>query len=728
MSIAEPTQNGSPNPDMLNVSTANDGFSTATTYLDRAVPEDRIGTILRSSKPKQSDPLTEFQRFVVASTGQVLPIFGASLFGPQPTSFGPIANAPAPPDLIIGPDDELRIRIWGQVNVSANLRVSREGEVYLPKVGAVHVAGLAYSAVPSHLRTALERIYRNFELSVDLGEIHSIAIYITGRAWRPGEYTISALSTLVDAIFASGGPSAAGSMRHVLLKREGKIVNDFDLYALLVKGDKTGDAELQPGDVLYIPAVGPQVALLGSVHLAGIYELRGQESIKDLLDLAGDRTAIASGAQLSLERIEDRTRRRAFEMKEDSEGLGTLLADGDIVRIDPILSNYRDAVTLRGAVANPGRFRWHEGMRLSEVLPDRDSLEKRDYWWHRTQLGLPSSGFASDISSVDRTDKLVMVESPAEQTNWNSAVIERLDPSTMTTSLLHFGLGKLVLDHDPSEDLTLRAGDVITIFSQSDIQIPIDEQTTYVKLEGEVLHPGIYSISPSETLPTVVQRAGGLTKQAYLYAAVFTRKSTQVLEQKQLNEAADRLEHQLLRNSLTSVHGLYSTDSQQAQATNRELIERLRSVQATGRIVLNMNLSSGGNYKLPEMHLEDGDKLIIPHTPETVQVLGAVPNPHAFLFNRKAKLGDYLHLAGGPTREADSKRMFVLRADGTVTIPDSKRSIFESGFDDLRLNPGDSIIIPEKVPRPSSMSQVLAWSQALPQASLTALELAALSK
>ncbi|MGD0631335.1 MAG: polysaccharide biosynthesis/export family protein [Terracidiphilus sp.] len=241
----------------------------------------------------------------------------------------------------IGPDDELRIRIWGQVNFSANLRVSREGEIYLPKVGAVRVAGLPFSAIPAHSRSVVECVYRNFELSVDLEDIHSIQIYVTGMAHQPGEYTVSALNTLVDAVFAVGGPSASGSMRHVLLKRAGKVLADFDLYALLVSGDKTGDMQLQPGDVLYIPVAGPQVALMGSVNEPAIYELRGNETIEQLLDTAGGRTVIA--------------------------------------RVDPIISEYRDEVTLRGAVANPGRFQWHPGMRLSELMPERDALLRRDY-------------------------------------------------------------------------------------------------------------------------------------------------------------------------------------------------------------------------------------------------------------------------------------------------------------------------------------------------------------
>jgi protein involved in polysaccharide export with SLBB domain len=732
------------------------------------------------------EPLSEFQRFVLASTGQTLPVYGASLFSSQPASFGPVDHGPAHEHLIVGADDELRIRIWGQVNFSANLRVSREGEIFLPKVGAVHVAGLPFSEVAGHLRNAIGRVYRNFELSVDMGEIHSIQVYVTGMARRPGEYTVSALSTLVDAVFTSGGPAANGSMRHVQLKREGKVVTDFDLYALLIKGDKTGDVELQPGDVLYIPAAGPQVALEGSVREAGIFELRGEESLGRLLDAAGGRTAIASGARISVERIENRAHRRAFELAGDSEGLATLLDDGDIVRIDPIVSDYLDTVTLRGSVANPGRFRWHAGMRLSDLLPDRDALVTRNYWWRRTQLGLPAPEFAdlasemrnhemlnhadntvntghpnkassaastnyadhtgivnhassardatygddsdkteSTTGTQDQTAEAAALESPGSQTNWNYAAIERLDKSTMTTSLLSFDLGKLVLGHDMSQDLDLQPGDVITIFSQEDIRLPISEQTKYVRLEGEFAHAGVYSVAPGETLRALIVRAGGLTGRAYLYGSEFIRKSTRELEQQRYNEYLDKLEHEMERSSISSANqasasGEGGASQDRIAAVDHELVARLRKLRPTGRIVLDLHPHSAGEDALPDMALEDGDQLSVPSTPGTVEVMGAVLNQNAFLYRENARVGDYLHLAGGPSRDADRGHVYILRADGSVTSRDAGQPVFASGFDRLRLYPGDSIIVPEKGVGPGAMREFLSWTQMFSQFALGA--------
>lgn len=738
------------------------------------------GSSLRIYAPPP--PPTEFQRFVAASTGQMLPIYGARFFTTFPATFRPLDNGPAPAATILGPGDELRVRIWGQINFSGNLLVSREGEIYLPKVGAIRVAGLPFSDVRDHLRAAISHVYRNFDLSVDLGEIHTIQIYVTGFARRPGDYTVSALSTLVDAVFECGGPDPSGSLRHVELKRAGKVIADFDLYDLLIRGDKTGDAQLHPGDVLYIPPVGPQVALLGSVGKTAIYELRGTESLGELLMAAGGRTAVASGNKISIDRIIDREQRQGFSVSPSPTGLATVLTDGDIVRIDPIISNYEDTVTLRGAVANPGHFRWHPGMRLSDLLPDRDALLKRDYWWRRTQLGLPAPEFvmqqhlpvlnsryqpntpysqnepyspsapysgnelnspnaprtsnsatisaaaASQASAYDPIPRRAPIQSAGgDSTDWNEAMIERFNHATMTTSLIPFALGKLVLDRDTSQDLALQPGDVITIFSQSDIEVPVREQTKYVTLEGEFVHPGVYSVLPGETLRALVKRIGGLTPQAYLYAAVFTRRSTLQLEQLRLNQFAAQLEYDLIRNVPAQSSGTDPAILRQQQAANREVIARLRSVRATGRLVLDLRRRANGTYELPNMQLEDGDRFIVPSEPATVQVVGAVFNPHAFRYERHGSEKAYLQMAGGPTRDADRRHIYILRADGSVALGgEGYGTIFSHGAGNIHLQPGDSVIVPEKQLRaPANVNQILTWSQMIAQTAMSGITTAA---
>jgi protein involved in polysaccharide export with SLBB domain len=790
------------------------------------------------------EPLTEFQKFVAATVGQLLPIYGANLFRNVPSTFSPNDLAPVTSDYVLGPDDELRIRIWGQINYSGNLRIDRSGDIYLPDVGSVHVAGLQFSAVDQHLRSAVGRMYRNFDLSVDIGRIRSMQIYVTGQARRPGAYTVSSLSSLVDALFATGGPSAQGSLRHVELRRNGKTVSDFDLYALLIHGDKSKDTRLLPEDVLYFPPAGAQVAIIGSIHSPGIYELNGTETIGDLIKAAGETTTIASSSKISLERLGDHQIRQAMEFPLDTSGLSAPLAGGDILRVFSIVPSYQKTVTLRGDVANAGRFAWHADMHLSDLIPDRDSLLSRDYWWKRSHLGLPAPEFepfianfeanlrrppptnypcipngnnlsssinptsdnltqtsqgtlnsenpclypnqnysnsnnsnttnqqpynrdltspeaqealTSGLASSDRQDsagygveaqgsrpsnvggtvasqfdlmsgsgnptqtKRTDVRIAAPEIDWNYAVIERLDPETLRTSLIPFDLGKLVLKHDPAQDLAVQPGDTVTVFSQADIRVPLAEQTKYIHLEGEFAHPGVYSAQPGETLRDLVRRAGGFTNKAYLYGSEFDRESTRVLQQQRIDEYIRRVGIDSGRGTLALTASSTSSSAVNtagAATAERDLIDRLKQIRATGRVVLNFQSTSSSIDDVPEISLENGDRFTVPPVPATINVVGAVYDQNSFLYHARGSAGSYLRMAGGPDRDADWRRTFVIRADGSVVAHNSVKGPWGNTFNDLKLNPGDTIVVPDKVLRPTALRGFLDWSQLFSQLAL----------
>lgn len=797
-------------------------------------------------------PLTEFQKFVAGTTGQMLPVFGASLFQNAPSTFAPLDEVPVPPDYVIGPGDLLRIRVWGQVNFTANIRVDRSGEIYIPQVGPMHVAGLPFQALDAHVREAVGRVYRHFDLTADIGQIRAVQVYVVGQAHRPGTYTISSLSTLVDALFASGGPSIQGSLRHVYLKRGGATVADFDLYDLLVNGDKSKDAKVESGDVIYIPAAGPQVALTGAVRRPGIYELRDETTIQQILAAAGGPSTVAAGARISIERVENHEVREAMEVSFDAAGLATVLRGGDIVRILSIVPKYQKTVTLRGNTANPGRFAWHEGMRIADLIPDRDSLLTRNYWWRRTQLGLPApefepvpylasqsqptnpvdlrlrakafanrlpdcrtgtgngtgssnaatsatanngpcilypnqnnanggnstnpsnantlqgtqaplDGLSSDQQGATSSDfgdqsdqqfenpylppdqrennsgtlaerqsglvrpktatpleRPTLVQLPAPEIDWDYAVIERLDPQTLKTSLIPFDLGKLVMQHDSSQNLELQPGDVISIFSQADIHVPIAQQTKFVRLEGEFAHAGTYSVKPGETLRQLVERAGGLTQDAYLYGSQFTRESTRVAQQARIDEYIQSLQLQIERGSLAQASSATASAQDLASAstaliTERDLIAKLKQIRATGRMVLEVHPDSMGLDSLPDLPLEDGDRFIVPSVPASVNVVGSVYDQNSFIFQSGRRIGDYLHLAGGPNRDADRKHIFVIRADGSVLSRQTTSSIWGNTFDTVRLNPGDTVVVPEKTFGPSGLRGFLEFSQLFSQ-------------
>jgi protein involved in polysaccharide export with SLBB domain len=780
------------------------------------------GPAVAQPTPVPPEPLTEFQKFAASTTGQILPIYGADLFRRIPSTFAPLNIAPVPSDYVIGPGDELRIRIWGQVNFQANLRVDRSGEIYLPQVGQVHVAGLAFSALDSHLREAVGRVYRNFDLTADLGQIRAIQIYVAGEARRPGVYTVSSLSTLVDALFASGGPSVQGSLRSIELRRNGAVVTRFDLYDLLIRGDKSKDAKLLAGDVIYIPPVGPQVAVTGSVHNPAIYELLPGETLGALLADAGGVSTLAAEARISIERIDAHRDRHAMEVAYDASGKAAAVDDGDIVRVYSIVPKYEKTVTLRGNIANPGRFAWHEGMRLSDLIPDKASLLTRNYWWRRTQMGLPAPEFEplpglanmrqpsdsypitipqrawrqgansvqqsglnamqqsglnagqagglsnqydgqSAIASTDqsawqntgsstqnqplsaqqRASNISLAEAqssassqtmamaqgqrtevrlPAAEIDWDYAVIERLNPKTLKTELLPFDLGKLVIDHDATQDLTLEPGDIVSIFSQADIRVPLSEETKLVRLEGEFVHAGVYSVQPGETLRDLVRRAGGLTPNAYLYGSQFTRVSTRAIQQARIDEYVQSLSLSIQRSAImlavSTTNG--GPGGTAAQSGEQSLLASLRQIRATGRIVLTFLPGSNSVDSIPDIPLEDGDSFVVPHTPATVNVVGAVYDQNSFLFKAGSRAGAYLHHAGGTTREADRRHEFVIRADGEVVSRDTIWDGWEDAFDNLRIYPGDTIVVPEKTLKLPALASIMNWSTMFSQLALGA--------
>ncbi len=784
---------------------------------------------------------TEFQKMVSSSTGRTLPLYGADLFWGSPSTFAPVEQVPVTPDYVVGPGDELVVHVWGQVSVNAQVTVDRNGIVYLPQVGPVSVAGIPFSQLQTLIQGKIAKIYRNFNVSVSMGQLHSTRIYVSGEARQPGSFTVSSLSTLVNALFVTGGPSPQGSFRHIQLRRGGQVVTDFDLYDLLIYGDKSKDVPLLPGDVIYVPPVGPQAAVFGSVRDSAIFELKADTTVAEVVKDAGGLSILASLSNAVVERIGDKHERTTVAVSMNASSMSTtVLHDGDILRIMPITPRFSQTVTMRGNLADPGRFGWHQGMKLSELIPDSSALVTRNYWQKRNHAGIPSPEFEPDqsqrfqqapamasnnqqqttggqygtgnqqintnnnrasnsyqptsnssysqndqyqqvasqlgtgastsntnlpdcppsVSSPElantqpsspnatqqipgvtcnirtsvlggttladqqgRTytentagaDRINNVHLPAPDIDWSYAVIERLDPKTFKTTLIPFDLGKLVLAHDPSQDLTLDAGDIITIFSEADIHVPLMQQTKLVRLEGEVVHAGIYSVQPGETLRDIVARAGGLTPSAYLFGAEFTRASTRVAQQARLDDYVATLELDMDRAAVASSANAYSAQdtasSQATLSTTQLLISRLKLLRASGRIVLNLKPNASQLAELPAIGLQDGDRLVIPAVPPSVNVVGAVYDPSSFLYNEKGRVRAYLQQAGGPNLDADMKHVFIIRADGAVLSKEASTSFWGNTFKDEGINPGDTIVVPERVYKGSSLRAFSNYAQ-----------------
>ncbi len=768
-------------------------------------------TWLRRSRP---EPLTDLQKLTQQATGELLPIFGRELFRSAPSTFAPADQIPASPDYILGPGDEVLLRIWGHTNENLRLTVDRSGSIYIPHLGGVDVAGLRFGDLERHLKQELTRTYKNFDLSVNLGKLRSIQVFVLGEAYSPGSYTVSSLSTAFNALLTSGGPTPEGSLRTIQLRRGSATIATLDLYDFILRGDRSKDIVLQSGDVIFIPFVSAQVAVSGSVRHPAIYEIQADSTLGELLKEAGGPNSTASQSRVSIERVQDHHIRQAMSLSLDQTGLETKLAAGDVLHVDPVLIGYKDSVTIRGNLANAGRFPWHPGMKLSDIIPDRDSLLTSDYWRERNKLGLPtplfergtggSDDFAdqrfrnggqdgrdprrpADNASVDAStsgrfpsqtpysddgtgtypttaypgfngqpydngrnsprvrDRLQDAEpepgrnsladqqatssrnlAPQARTteikvavpeiDWSYAVIQRLDPNTLRNSLVPFDLGRLVKDHDSTQDLALQSGDVVTILSQNDIHVRQDAQTKYVRLEGEFVRSGVYSVEPGQTLAEVVNLAGGLTNHAYLYGSSFTRESARVLQQQRLNEYVSTLTVNMERAS--AERSLSATGAQAALSTSADqsaLLEQIRKMRATGRVVLEFKPSSLDSSAIPSIPLEDGDTFRVPTRPIVVSVVGAVYGQNVFLYNAGNRVRDYLLLAGKTNRIADRKHAFIIRADGSVYAHDQRGGPWGENFGALAVYPGDTIVVPEKPVKPSALREVLDYSQLFSQ-------------
>jgi len=275
----------------------------------------------------------------------------------------------------------------------------------------------------------------------------------------------------------------------------------------------------------------------------------------------------------------------------------------------------------------------------------------------------------------------------------------------------------------------LQAGDTITIFSQADIVVPLDQQTKYVDLEGEFVRSGIYSVQPGETLRDLVRRAGGLTTRAYLYGSDFTRESTRVMQQQRLDEyvrevsaESDRGTQELAAAGTGS--GTAAADVTASRTAGQELTARLSQIKATGRIVLQFQPKNASVDDVPAINLENGDKFVVPFAPSMINIVGAVYDQSSFLYQPSRTVGQYLKLAGGTNRNADWRHSFVIRADGSVVGREGNNGgTLWSGnksFTEIRLNPGDTIVVPDKTLRPTAIRNVLDWTQVFSQLALGA--------
>ncbi len=826
----------------------------------------------------EGSPFETYLMKEIPSTNPALKAFGSDLFQNTPEQFAPLTHLPVTPDYLLGPGDEIRITVWGKIDGDFVKTLDREGKFFLPQLGALHLAGLSFSEAKSFIHKAFARFYKTKEvkINVSMGQLRSLRVFVVGKAAHPGSYMLSSFSTLVNALFAAGGPSEIGSMRDIQIKRAGKTLHHFDLYDLLLKGEKTGDLRLRSGDVIFIPTIGPRVGISGNVIAPALYEIKGPTHLRDLITMAGGIRADGDSQRVQVERKFEGNSKIVLDVYLTRLGAQdpVLLQNGDLVRVFSIDERIKNAVTLKGNVARPGVFEWFPDMRVRDLFQGTgDFLPETflDYALierlippddHKTYLSVPlkKALFEDDAQAnilLRPKDKLVVfqrwdlmekprvslsgavnrpgdyeyrprmrlsdlfklaggLERPTHPDSYlGEGIIIRKMPPDFQEKKVAFDFKKAIFEENKDADLNLYAHDEVYVFDQWALShektvrivgainapgiyawakgmrvrdlmhlsggalyyafldnaeltrlspsaegpkiermwinlqkviagdetdnivlqaddylsiraVPEWERYRTVEIKGEVRFPGTYTTQKGERLSSLLERAGGLTQNAYAKGAIFTRKSVQMLQQRQLDDAINRLEQQMLSHSASTIEAALTPEAamqhKSSMAQRNALITKMRTAKAKGRMAITLVSVPQFKGSASDLVLDEGDVLIIPEQPQQVQVIGAVFNQTAFIFDEQTTVAKYLDKAGGLTEDANEDALYILKVDGTAY---SKRQntgfwFWKKALKSSLLDPGDTIVVPEQLDKIFWLREVKDMTQILYQMAVTA--------
>lgn len=694
--------------------------------------------------PRQPEEVSAVEKRAEAH-GMPVKQFGYSFFYKPPETFLPVQNIPVGPDYVIGPGDAVHIVLWGSVQGEYNITVDRNGTISIPKVGVVHVSGLSYKQLREVMDKEFSRQYTNFQMNVTLDTLRTIQVFVVGQARFPGTYAVSSLSTLISALFASGGPSKSGSMRHIQVRRGKRVIAHFDMYDFLLRGDKSKDIRLQSEDVIFIPPIGAMAAIGspgigvsgvdlekrktelegkptrpereailakvgregilevppsvgGPIKIPGIYELKNERTLTDLLGLAGGLADTAYKGRMQVLRIKAGREMVLFE-----DDLGKVLAgrspdislvDGDLVKIFPVPDLVERKVRVAGAVKNPGEFGLHDNMRIKDL--------------------------------VNYAGGLLM------EANQDEAEITRvtITPQGPETTRLYISPRRALTD-TPRDNILLKPNDYVFFRT-----IPEWNLYKLVKIEGEVKFPGTYAIKRGETLSSLLARAGGFSDKAYPKGTVFSRVSVKATQEKHLKQAIDRIEAEMYALAAQKAQ----TEIEPAEAKRQEvyvkqqqlLLAKLREVVPLGRVVIRLDDPERLRGTPGDIELQKGDSLLVPEIQQTVNVLGSVTSPTGIVYDPYLTVADYIARAGGANKTADVKGTYIIKVNGSAI----SRSVFKwyggpvwgdptttyhvGSFNSLRLDPGDSIVVPEELERIAWLREIKDIATIIGQIALTA--------
>ncbi|MBT5923785.1 MAG: ATPase [Cellvibrionales bacterium] len=712
-------------------------------------------------KVSNSVDLTEAKKKKV--TRQKLKQFGYELFDGEPGSFMPATDIPIPSEYIMGPGDNIIVQLYGKNNQSHALTINREGEIQFPNLGPMAVAGLSFTDVKALIGTTVSEQMIGVKVSVTVGKLRSIRIFILGAAKLPGSYTINSLSTMTNALFASGGISKTGSLRNIQLKRGGQLITSLDLYELLLNGDTSSDTRLLPGDVIFIPSIGKTVGVNGEVRRPAIYELKDESTSEEVVALAGGFLPTAFPQVSRIERINESGERTLVDVNLESEqGKSLLIKDADILQVFSVLDTMENVVLLEGHVKRPGGQAWHKGLHVSDVIGSVSDLQPnpdlsvaiivRELEPTRkieVKLFSPILALEGPYSNSDpelnARDKIIIFDYRSNREEILQDIIENISVQadqyqrrqlvSVNGSVRFPGEYPLPSNASAKDVIALAGGLTDRAFSlaaeitrfeidaqkQQSIkhinftlsdaasQILTAEDAIHIKrlpnwngtetvvLEGEVVFPGSYIIQRGETLSQVIKRAGGLTEYAFIEASIFSRAQLRQLESTRLKE---------LRQQLTSDIAAANVQDQNvgadAQIDAQQLLRAMDGMRPTGRMVIDLaNIIEQSEFH--DVSLKNGDRLMVPKQSQSVTVVGEVQYATSHIYDSSLSVNDYIERSGGENLKADKKRIYVVRANGSVFLPSESRW-FKRG--ENAIQPGDTVVVPLDAER---MKKLTLW-------------------
>ncbi len=716
----------------------------------------------QDSTAVKKDPETEAEKAFNELRSK---IFGADLFKNSKLSFEPNLSIATPKNYIVGPNDELLIDIYGNSEASYNLKVSPEGNINVEYVGIIPVAGLTIEAATSRIRSRLSSVYNGLRngstsLNIAVGSIRSIKVILTGEIVKPGTYTLPSLANVFNALYSSGGPTENGSFRSIELIRGGKKIATFDIYDFLMKGEMADNLRLEDQDIIRVPVYQSRIEIVGEVKHPGIFELNSSEYFNDLLTFAGDFTENAFRARVKVLKNTD-IERKIADINSDkfSEYKPNT---GDKYFVDRVLERFVNRVSIEGTVFRPGFYELDQGLTLLQLVKKAEGL-KEDAFLPRAYITRLRSDNQTELISVnlagilngslkdiallredvisvssifdlkeefkvsidgevrvpgifDYAEKMTLEELVINAGGFKEAAsFQRVEISRRVKNSNSNDLDAItsqVFQIDIDKDLgfskpkfELQPFDIVSV--RSAIGYEVQRQ---VKVEGEVLYPGLYTISnKDERISDLLLRAGGLTALAYSKGASLKREGSK--KTKDVNSIDQNEE---IQNKLAKLQRLQENVNDSVSTNVKE--EVLKNVYVgieLDEILLNPRTKT-------DLILEEGDVLRIPKQLQTVKVNGEVLFPVTTIFNQSKGFKYYISQGGGFSNRSMKGKSYVIYANGSVKST-SKMFVFNNY---PVIEPGAELFVPKREDkRPISAAEIVGISSALASLAVIVLNL-----